>query len=160
MIDEYSSFDQKFFFEYCERSGLRSSSILKNESSRKLFYNLFILSGLKNKNFLKALEYVDKYMAICAKPLGKAMIDEKAFNKEIDSLPSYFYPLVKASFYGVEAISTEAYSVSRCQMAIALLAVERFRLKNGRLPDSLSELVPDFMPSIPTDPFDGKPIRY
>ena len=39
------------------------------------------------------------------------------------------------------------------------LAAERFRLKEGRLPESLDELVPDYIDSVPTDPFDGQPMR-
>ena len=34
-----------------------------------------------------------------------------------------------------------------------------YRLKNKTLPDSLDNLVPDYLESIPLDPFDGKVIR-
>jgi hypothetical protein len=44
--------------------------------------------------------------------------------------------------------------------AQAALAVERYRLANGKLPDHLSDLVPTFLPTVSTDPFDGKPLRY
>jgi hypothetical protein len=40
------------------------------------------------------------------------------------------------------------------------LAVERYRLAEGRLPKSLDELVPSRIEAIPTDPFDGHPIKY
>jgi len=40
------------------------------------------------------------------------------------------------------------------------LAVERYRLKNGRLPESLAELVPAYLDAVPKDPFDGRDIRY
>lgn len=40
-----------------------------------------------------------------------------------------------------------------------LLALRRFELKHGKLPNELSELVPDFMPTVPLDPFDGQPLR-
>jgi hypothetical protein len=52
----------------------------------------------------------------------------------------------------------------RCDATIrdaqAALAVERYRLTNGKLPSQLSDLVPAFLPSVPSDPFDGKPLRY
>ena len=45
--------------------------------------------------------------------------------------------------------------------ALTALAIERFRLANGgRLPVSLSDLVPKFIKEIPTDPFDGKSLRW
>jgi hypothetical protein len=34
-----------------------------------------------------------------------------------------------------------------------LLAIEDFRLRRGQLPDSLQQLVPEFIPSIPADPW-------
>jgi hypothetical protein len=41
------------------------------------------------------------------------------------------------------------------------LAIERFRLGHeDRVPDSLSALVPAYLPSVPVDPFDGQPLRY
>lgn len=40
------------------------------------------------------------------------------------------------------------------------LAVERYRLAKGRLPKSLNDLVPSCIEAIPTDPFDGLPIKY
>jgi hypothetical protein len=39
-------------------------------------------------------------------------------------------------------------------------AVERYRMAHGRLPSTLEDLVPAFLPSIPTDPLTGKPLCY
>ena len=46
----------------------------------------------------------------------------------------------------------------RC--AVAAMAVERFRLARGRWPDSLTGLVPEFLPRALVDPFDGQPLRF
>lgn len=40
------------------------------------------------------------------------------------------------------------------------LAIERYRLRHRELPKSLDDLVPEFLPEVPLDPFDGKPLRY
>jgi hypothetical protein len=40
------------------------------------------------------------------------------------------------------------------------IAVETYRLQNGKLPAALSELVPAFLPALPLDPFTGKPLHY
>jgi hypothetical protein len=40
------------------------------------------------------------------------------------------------------------------------LAIERYRLAEGRLPQALSDLVPVYLEAIPTDPFDGQELRY
>jgi hypothetical protein len=46
------------------------------------------------------------------------------------------------------------------QVARTAVAVERYRLATGQLPDDLSELVPSHLEEIPLDPFDGRPLRY
>jgi hypothetical protein len=40
------------------------------------------------------------------------------------------------------------------------LAAERYRLVRGRWPETLDQLVPDFMTAVPTDPYSGGPLRY
>jgi hypothetical protein len=49
---------------------------------------------------------------------------------------------------------------ARRRVAAVMVALERFRLANMRWPTALAELVPVYMKSIPTDPYDGKPLRY
>ena len=59
--------------------------------------------------------------------------------------------------------STLTYSdVIRFQGAatLALFALELARADTVALPASLDELVPRYLPSVPLDPFDGKPLRY
>jgi hypothetical protein len=45
-------------------------------------------------------------------------------------------------------------------LARTALALERQRLVTRELPECLEELVPWYLPQVPVDPFDGKPIRY
>lgn len=40
------------------------------------------------------------------------------------------------------------------------IGIERFRIRHGRLPERLDELVPEFMETLPVDPMDGNPMRY
>ena len=40
-----------------------------------------------------------------------------------------------------------------------LMAVERYRMKHKKWPAKLADAVPEFLNAVPTDPFDGKPIR-
>jgi len=46
------------------------------------------------------------------------------------------------------------------RMAVTAIALERFRLRNGKYPVQLQELVPEFLPKTPIDLMDGKPLRY
>jgi hypothetical protein len=40
------------------------------------------------------------------------------------------------------------------------LAARAYVIAKGKLPDSLDALVPEFLPNVPRDPYDGKPVRY
>ena len=41
-----------------------------------------------------------------------------------------------------------------------IIACQLFQRANGCKPQTLDELVPDFLPSVPLDPYDGNPFRY
>jgi hypothetical protein len=53
--------------------------------------------------------------------------------------------------------SLEFHRRQRCLASV--LAAERFRLARGRWPDTLAELTPDFLASVPLDPATGQPLR-
>jgi len=46
------------------------------------------------------------------------------------------------------------------RLAATALAIERFRHTRRELPTDLVELVPNYLASVPHDPYDGKPLRY
>jgi hypothetical protein len=50
--------------------------------------------------------------------------------------------------------------MARLSTARVALAALRYGRKNGLLPENLDALVPNFIPAVPSDPFDGKPLRY
>jgi hypothetical protein len=48
---------------------------------------------------------------------------------------------------------------ARHRLALAAVAMCRYRAANGSLPDRLDDLAPRFITAVPRDPFDGEPIR-
>lgn len=57
--------------------------------------------------------------------------------------------------------SKEAASLAHLRIAQTAVALERFRAGGrGAYPNSLNELAPKILESVPADPFDGKPLRY
>ena len=62
--------------------------------------------------------------------------------------------------------SLTGFSARRCREDVnvtatrLLLALKIYQERHGKLPGSLSELVPEFFPQVPVDDFDGKPFRY
>ncbi|MBN1362318.1 MAG: hypothetical protein JW993_17110 [Sedimentisphaerales bacterium] len=54
----------------------------------------------------------------------------------------------------------EADASACLRTALAALGVQRYWLAHGELPSDLADFVPDFLDSVPDDPFDGRPLRY
>jgi hypothetical protein len=54
----------------------------------------------------------------------------------------------------------DARAAAELRSSVAGLAAERYRLKYGRWPETLDALVPEFLPAVPADPYDGRPLRY
>ena len=46
------------------------------------------------------------------------------------------------------------------RVVVTAIALKRFQLQHGKLPEVLGELAPKFLPTVPIDPYDGKPLRY
>jgi len=57
-----------------------------------------------------------------------------------------------------DVINAMAECEARRAITESVLSVERFRRKYGTTPDSLSELVPEFVAKRPVDPFTGEPM--
>ncbi len=49
---------------------------------------------------------------------------------------------------------------ARLSCLLAALAAERYRIANKRWPKDSQELVPAYLPEVPIDPFDGKPLKF
>ena len=63
-------------------------------------------------------------------------------------------------FAGIRATEARDRMVAGSRTAAAALAVKRYQLQNGALPDLLGQVVPRYMPAVPLDPYDGQPLRY
>ncbi len=56
--------------------------------------------------------------------------------------------------------SVNARALARQRLASTELALAAFRTEEGRFPHRLEELVPEYLPGLPYDPFSGQPIVY
>jgi hypothetical protein len=59
-----------------------------------------------------------------------------------------------------KAVRQSARMQTSLDTARVSIALERHRLANGALPETLNALVPRYLAKIPTDLIDGKPLRY
>lgn len=65
--------------------------------------------------------------------------------------------LLPVTVKGVKRLTeTEAMK----SVLLATVAIQRYQLANGRPPENLKRLVPDYLPAMPIDPFNSKPLIY
>ena len=92
---------------------------------------------------------------------GNKRADNGDGNHRAGGIP---YPWLITSMEQQQGVTAELTRrlTMKLGMARAGIAVEQFRRANGRLPLDLSELVPDYLPSIPVDVYtrSGLPVKY
>jgi hypothetical protein len=93
-------------------------------------------------------------------PAHEQIRAEHAFDAEVEVLPEK----AVATRQLIPAVTKMGGSARRHHASVrcllVLLAVERYRLEEGRWPRALAELMPKYLSAVPLDPFDGKPLRY
>lgn len=107
------------------------------------------------------LDIMNDYVAAARKPYPGNYLAGARVGQELDQrIPPYYFvarmilPALSRMF------GTGQKHLARCDSARVALAALRYRAKQGRLPAGLAALVPGFLPAMPPDPFDGKPLRY
>jgi hypothetical protein len=116
--------------------------------------------GMFEKNLIKTIEIEQFFMAIEKYPIGDQFLQCKKLRKELEELP-FFYSLTKRSLLPmIPCFKIHLRIKSDVYNAITALAIERFRIKENRLPQTLDELVPEYLKEVYIDPFDGKSLKY
>jgi hypothetical protein len=116
-----------------------------------------LLPGSLRGNRAALLRLHNRCVEIARLPAEKRTPGIKSLAQQIPRLPY----LARALAWAMQrlAYASQIYE-AKLRCAITLLAIERFRQARGRWPTTLAELVPQFLPALPVDPFDGEPLRY
>jgi hypothetical protein len=152
------------FFTKLE-NGTISTKEVEGLGSREMFAGdlqtrIFGLSrSTIRREHVRSLEVMTRLVEIAGMPEHKQAAEEGKIDQQFRtrrevSLSMMLLPSVlKIS----EACRRKKTQVRALMVAVA---VERYRLKEKAWPNSLSDLVPRFLPAVPLDPYDGKPLRY
>ncbi len=97
----------------------------------------------------KAAQSVEEYWFGLGKAPPQNFYDDWRFGMSAQSLASLSLAMVK-SMRGETDRS----------MVLCAIALKRYSLRHGKPASDLSVLVPEFLPSVPTDYMDGKPMKY
>jgi hypothetical protein len=132
----------------------------------KLVGTLFVLSGkaYRNSDYLGMLDERAQWIAALGLPPNERFAEFERVNaahgrrQDRKTFASTMWPIPGGL---IDTVHIDADVFARLQVARTALAIERWRLSHEkRVPDSLSELVPDYLPSVPLDSFDDQPLRY
>lgn len=145
------------FLEYVDYNYMyvRKNPVLKKSVE---FMSDFFLLWMMNE--LACVEFVSEMVDICKGTPESALMKTGAIRDRISNLPSRLFaaklylPLLLPKF------NQKAMTIAETRVARTCIAVLSYRLKNGRMPEDTSELVPEHIDSIPLDPMDAKPMRY
>ena len=58
------------------------------------------------------------------------------------------------------AVEKNVQGLTQLEVARTALAVQRYRLAQGKLPAALGDLAPAYLDAVPVDPFDGQALRF
>jgi len=126
------------------------------------------LIGPRNDDLLLYLDFMGRTVS-AARLTGPTKLDAaqkieddiRTFCVDGNAISQVRYAFTRLLLTAVTAFfEAEAEATAKNRIAAAAIAVERYRRPHGRLPEKLEDLVPDFLPEVPEDPFDGKQLRY
>jgi hypothetical protein len=106
----------------------------------------FTRAGITAKSYERAQPLRDKFEA--------AVENENLY----DGSRYLMSPLFASSLSKCSLKATQAETFR--SLAITAIALKRYQLKHGVCPETLNDLVPEFLASAPVDYWDGKPVRY
>ena len=146
--------------EYLEYADYNFPIVRKNKVLKKSFEFMadFLLLWMMNE--LASADLVSELIELCKGTPESALLKTDAIQERICNLPSRLYATKLYIPRLFPLIDKKAMTIAEARVARVGLALVSFRLKNGRLPETLSELVPTHIESIPADPMDAKPLRY
>ncbi len=126
---------------------------------------LYRAAGLLEIDYLTYLEIMGEPVRICEMPLRERTQAAREHGERLEewlgSTPRFYCIVTKKVTPAIgRCVEEDVKVIARLRAARAALAVERYRLDKGRLPEELDELVAEYLQAIPEDPFDGKPLRY
>jgi hypothetical protein len=140
---------------YCERP-----ERLDLEKPASLAIDGFKTLGLLDRGGVIFLKLMDESAAIRQLPAPRRMAAARAVNEKWRDALHTVFRIRESTSVILEDIEQELTEVAQLTVARTALAVERYRLSHGQLPAGWDDLVPNYLPEVPRDPFDGKPLRY
>ncbi|MCP4133747.1 MAG: hypothetical protein GY754_22455 [bacterium] len=134
----------------------------ENNFSKKLFFKpndskrlfdetaMFVINNL-NYDYQHALKDISGETGFIPERYSSSFPFENSAGKELFDMSKFSIEVL------FNKISKEKFS---CNASVLLVSILKYKKSKGDIPKKTAHLVPDYLPSIPLDPYDGKPLRY
>jgi hypothetical protein len=125
-----------------------------------LMLGFWKMLGLHYRDALGYIGLMQEYIDAMELPSDERLLAFNSIQEDVDSgkrgglLTRLLWPALG------RMLELETRCTAEALLAQTALAVERYRLAEGHLPESLEDLVPAYMEAVPKDPFDGRRLRY
>ncbi len=121
---------------------------------------LFKFAGLADMDAAIYLDIMNDYIEALKLPPEQRQEAASAVDSKFDET-SRIHVLLHIIMPALSRVTTiDVRIAAQLRTAQTGLAVQRYRLAAGKLPDTLAELIPTYLDAVPKDPFDGKDLRY
>ena len=118
------------------------------------------LIGLMDMDMKQYIEVMNEHVAAVQAPALKQIEFADTTEERVKNLPKYCILSRQLLPALGRCVVEDIKNTAGLRVAATAMAVERLRLASGALPKALGDLVPKYLAKIPTDPFDGKPLRF
>jgi hypothetical protein len=147
------------FMEAIANGQLHESQLLSGRSSRTQTAALgdFVNGFMIRRAHPAYLRAVTQFIEIAKLPVHEQASRIKQLEVNRSELPGRV-EFVMPIWNRAASMFQQNQAMLRC--AIVAVTLERYRLTQGRWPETLAVLTPALLPEVPLDPYDGAPLRY
>lgn len=125
-----------------------------------LAISLYKFVGLADMDAAVYLDLMNDYIKAMQLPPHQRQEAASAVDTKFGEI-SRIHVFLRVIMPALSRVTTlDVRTIAQVRTAQAGLAIERYHLATGKLPDSLSNLLPAYLDTTPKDPFDGKDLRY
>lgn len=123
-------------------------------------------AGTMKLDQLTYIEFMNAYVEAARLPSDKRCIEFDRISSEFEVLvqskiKKFTRPITMFTFPALNKASEVELEVQVQREVTRLgIAIERYRLAEGMTPGTLADVTPKYLPTVPTDPFSGKPMQY
>jgi hypothetical protein len=121
---------------------------------------LYKFVGLADMDAIMYLDFMNDYMKAIQLPLHERQNAANAIDDSFETT-NKIHIILHMIMPALSRVTTiDIRTIAQLRTAQIGLAIERYRLATGSLPETLAELLPTYLDAVPKEPFDGKDLRY